>query len=92
MAVGTFASAAKDRPSCFFMASATPAICGCLSPMRSLKDHAVIVPDLRGTGPSSHPEGGYEKVAQRPKCNRAAIQIQASLMSHVGFCRGVCHV
>ena len=26
-----------DRPSCFFMASATPAICGCLSPMRSLK-------------------------------------------------------
>jgi pimeloyl-ACP methyl ester carboxylesterase len=29
-----------------------------------VKDHAVIVPDLRGMGPSSHPEGGYEKVAQ----------------------------
>ena len=28
------------------------------------KDHAVIVPDLRGMGLSSHPEGGYEKVAQ----------------------------
>jgi pimeloyl-ACP methyl ester carboxylesterase len=27
-------------------------------------DHAVIVPDLRGMGLSSHPEGGYEKVAQ----------------------------
>ena len=29
-----------------------------------VKDHAVIVPDLRGMGLSSHPEGGYEKVAQ----------------------------
>ena len=29
-----------------------------------MKDHAVIVPDLRGMGLSSHPEGGYEKVAQ----------------------------
>jgi pimeloyl-ACP methyl ester carboxylesterase len=28
------------------------------------KDHAVIAPDLRGMGLSSHPEGGYEKVAQ----------------------------
>ena len=28
------------------------------------KRHAVIVPDLRGMGLSSHPEGGYEKVAQ----------------------------
>jgi pimeloyl-ACP methyl ester carboxylesterase len=28
------------------------------------KDHTVIVPDLRGMGLSSHPEGGYEKVAQ----------------------------
>lgn len=27
-------------------------------------DHTVIVPDLRGMGLSSHPEGGYEKVAQ----------------------------
>ena len=29
-----------------------------------VKDHAVIVPDLRGMGLSSHPKGGYEKVAQ----------------------------
>ena len=27
-------------------------------------DHLVIVPDLRGMGLSSHPEGGYEKTAQ----------------------------
>jgi pimeloyl-ACP methyl ester carboxylesterase len=29
-----------------------------------VNDHAVIVPDLRGMGLSSHPETGYEKVAQ----------------------------
>src|SRR5260370_31061689 len=29
-----------------------------------VKDHMVIVPDLRGMGLSSHPEGGYEKTAQ----------------------------
>jgi pimeloyl-ACP methyl ester carboxylesterase len=29
-----------------------------------VKDHTVIVPDLRGMGLSSHPEDGYEKVAQ----------------------------
>jgi pimeloyl-ACP methyl ester carboxylesterase len=29
-----------------------------------VKDHVVVVPDLRGMGLSSHPEGGYEKVAQ----------------------------
>jgi pimeloyl-ACP methyl ester carboxylesterase len=29
-----------------------------------IKDHTVIVPDLRGMGLSSHPEGGYQKVAQ----------------------------
>jgi pimeloyl-ACP methyl ester carboxylesterase len=28
------------------------------------KDHTVIVPDLRGMGLSSHPDSGYEKVAQ----------------------------
>jgi pimeloyl-ACP methyl ester carboxylesterase len=27
-------------------------------------DHQVIIPDLRGMGLSSHPEGGYEKAAQ----------------------------
>ena len=29
-----------------------------------VQDHTVIVPDLRGMGMSSHPEAGYEKVAQ----------------------------
>jgi pimeloyl-ACP methyl ester carboxylesterase len=29
-----------------------------------VKDHALIVPDLRGMGLSSHPDDGYEKVAQ----------------------------
>jgi len=29
-----------------------------------VKDHTVIVPDLRGMGLSSHPEDGYEKAAQ----------------------------
>ena len=29
-----------------------------------VQDHTVIVPDLRGMGLSSHPETGYEKVAQ----------------------------
>jgi pimeloyl-ACP methyl ester carboxylesterase len=31
---------------------------------RLVKDHTVIVPDLRGMGLSSHPEAGYEKTAQ----------------------------
>jgi pimeloyl-ACP methyl ester carboxylesterase len=29
-----------------------------------VKDHTVIVPDLRGMGLSTHPESGYEKTAQ----------------------------
>lgn len=35
-------------------------------PLASLlmKNHKVIIPDLRGMGLSSHPEGGYEKLAQ----------------------------
>ena len=42
-----------------------------------VKDHAVIVPDLRGMGLSSHPEGGYEKVAQaRPL---------ATILDQLGF-------
>lgn len=31
---------------------------------RLVKDRTVVVPDLRGMGLSSHPESGYEKVAQ----------------------------
>jgi pimeloyl-ACP methyl ester carboxylesterase len=38
---------------------------------RLVKDRTVVVPDLRGMGLSSHPEGGYEKVAQAR--NLAAI-------------------
>lgn len=29
-----------------------------------VREHAVVVPDLRGMGLSSHPEGGYDKKAQ----------------------------
>src|SRR5215469_18428698 len=29
-----------------------------------MKDHAVVVPDLRGIGRSSKPEGGYDKKTQ----------------------------
>jgi len=29
-----------------------------------MKDHTVVVPDLRGMGLSSHPEGGYDKKSQ----------------------------
>jgi pimeloyl-ACP methyl ester carboxylesterase len=29
-----------------------------------VKDHFIVVPDLRGMGLSSHPEGGYEKKTQ----------------------------
>jgi pimeloyl-ACP methyl ester carboxylesterase len=42
-----------------------------------VKDHAVIVPDLRGMGLSSHPEGGYEKVAQ--------AQGLATILDHLGI-------
>jgi pimeloyl-ACP methyl ester carboxylesterase len=31
---------------------------------RLVKDHTVIIPDLRGMGLSSHPDAGYEKTAQ----------------------------
>src|SRR5216683_6110211 len=29
-----------------------------------MRDHTVVVPDLRGIGLSSHPEGGYDKKTQ----------------------------
>ena len=40
-----------------------------------VKDHAVIVPDLRGMGLSSHPEGGYEKVAQARDLGAILVQL-----------------
>jgi pimeloyl-ACP methyl ester carboxylesterase len=42
-----------------------------------VQERTVIVPDLRGMGLSSHPEGGYEKVAQAR--DLAAILDQLSL-------------
>ena len=48
-----------------------------------VKDRAVIVPDLRGMGLSSHPEGGYEKVAQ-------AWDI-ATIVDQLGFQEGIGH-
>lgn len=32
--------------------------------VRLMRDHTVVVPDLRGMGLSSHPDGGYDKKAQ----------------------------
>src|SRR5262245_30865522 len=50
-----------------------------------VKDHTVIVPDLRGMGLSSHPEGGYEKVAQARDLaailDRLGVQ-QVTLVTH----------
>ena len=43
-----------------------------------VKDHTVIVPDLRGMGLSSHPEGGYEKTAQ--------ARDMAAILDEVGIC------
>jgi pimeloyl-ACP methyl ester carboxylesterase len=49
------------------------------------KDHTVIVPDLRGMGLSSHPEAGYEKVAQARDLaailDRLGVQ-QVALVTH----------
>jgi pimeloyl-ACP methyl ester carboxylesterase len=40
-------------------------------------DHRVIVPDLRGMGLSSHPDGGYEKTSQ--------ARDLASMLDHLGI-------
>lgn len=50
-----------------------------------VRDHAVIVPDLRGMGLSSHPEGGYEKVAQARDLATVLDQLgfeSAALVTH----------
>src|SRR6476619_1165157 len=48
-------------------------------------DHTVIVPDLRGMGLSSHPEGGYEKTSQARDLasilDRLGVQ-QITLVTH----------
>ncbi len=48
-------------------------------------DHTVIVPDLRGMGLSSHPEGGYDKKTQAADVARVldALKIEkAQLVTH----------
>ena len=60
----TPASAARGRPSSCCTASATPATCGRRWRPRWSADHTVVVPDLRGMGLSSHPDGGYDKKTQ----------------------------
>jgi pimeloyl-ACP methyl ester carboxylesterase len=50
-----------------------------------MKDHTVIVPDLRGMGLSSHPEGGYTKVAQARDLAAILDRLgigQAALVTH----------
>jgi len=48
-----------------------------------VKDHTVIVPDLRGMGLSSHPEGGYEKTSQARDIARILDELKASRISLV---------
>jgi len=50
-----------------------------------VKDHTVIVPDLRGMGLSSHPDDGYAKVAQARDLARILDTLQVKtvdLVSH----------
>jgi pimeloyl-ACP methyl ester carboxylesterase len=50
-----------------------------------VKDHTVIVPDLRGMGLSGHPEGGYDKVSQARDLARLLDQLgvkQFVLVTH----------
>jgi len=48
-----------------------------------VKDHTVIVPDLRGMGLSSHPEGGYEKTSQARDIARILDELNVSKISLV---------
>ena len=48
-------------------------------------DHAVVVPDLRGMGLSSHPEDGYDKKTQAGGVARVLDQLKiqrADLVTH----------
>jgi pimeloyl-ACP methyl ester carboxylesterase len=48
-------------------------------------DHTVVVPDLRGMGLSSHPEGGYDKKAQARDIAQVLDKLnvqQAALVTH----------
>ena len=49
------------------------------------KDHTVVVPDLRGMGLSSHPEGGYDKKTQAGDVARVLDRLgieKADLVTH----------
>lgn len=48
-----------------------------------VKDHTVIVPDLRGMGLSSHPEGGYEKTSQARDIARILDELEAERVALV---------
>jgi len=46
-----------------------------------VKDHRVVIPDLRGMGLSSHPEAGYEKARRRatsPPSSMRCMSIRCS--------------
>ena len=52
---------------------------------RLVEDHTVVVPDLRGMGLSSHPEGGYEKKTQARDVARVVDKLKidkADLVTH----------
>jgi pimeloyl-ACP methyl ester carboxylesterase len=48
-----------------------------------VKDYTVIVPDLRGMGLSSHPEGGYEKTSQARDIARILDELKVGRVSLV---------
>ena len=50
-----------------------------------LRDHTVIIPDLRGMGLSSHPDGGYDKKTEAGDIARVLDRLgvrQADLVTH----------
>ena len=48
-----------------------------------VKDHTVLVPDLRGMGLSSHPEDGYEKTSQARDIAKILDELKAGRVSLV---------
>jgi pimeloyl-ACP methyl ester carboxylesterase len=49
------------------------------------RDHVVVVPDLRGTGLSSHPDGGYDKRTQAADIRSVLTQLgldRAAIVGH----------
>jgi pimeloyl-ACP methyl ester carboxylesterase len=48
-----------------------------------VRDHTVIVPDLRGMGLSSHPEDGYEKTSQARDIARMLDELKADRVALV---------